>query len=35
MRKLDLELVEHGNLFAVHERIGMVQLIDEGVQKIK
>jgi hypothetical protein len=41
MRKLNLELVEHGNLFAVsiesplHERIAMAQLIDEEVQKIK
>jgi hypothetical protein len=40
MRKLNLELVEHGNLYAVliesplHERISMAQLIDEEVQKI-
>jgi hypothetical protein len=39
--KLNLELVEHGNLYAVsiesplHERIAMAQLIDEEVQKIK
>jgi hypothetical protein len=38
---VNLELVEHGNLFAVsiesplHERIAMAQLIDEEVQKIK
>jgi hypothetical protein len=41
MRKLNLELVEHGNLYAVsiesplHERIAMAELIDEEVQKIK
>jgi hypothetical protein len=41
MRKLNLELVEHGNLYAVsiesplHERIAMAQLNDEEVQKIK
>jgi hypothetical protein len=41
MRKLNLELVEHGNLFAVsiesplHERIAIAQLVDEEVQKIK
>jgi hypothetical protein len=41
MRNLNLELVEHGNLFAfsiespLHERIAMAQLIDEKVQKIK
>jgi hypothetical protein len=41
MRKLNLELVEHGNLYAVsmesplHERVAMAQLIDEEVQKIK
>jgi hypothetical protein len=41
MRKLNLELVEHGNLHAVsiesplHERIAIAQLIDEEVQKIK
>jgi hypothetical protein len=41
MRKLNLEMVEHGNLYAVliesplHERIAMTQLIDEEVQKIK
>jgi hypothetical protein len=40
MRKLNLELVEHENFFAVsiesplHERIAMAQLIDEEVQKI-
>jgi hypothetical protein len=41
MRKLDLELIEHGNLYAVpiesplHERIATAQLVDEEVQKIK
>jgi hypothetical protein len=41
MRKLNLELVEHGNLYVVsiesllHERIATAQLIDEVVQKIK
>jgi hypothetical protein len=41
MRKLSLEVVEHGRLHAVsiesplHERIAMAQLIDEEVQKIK
>jgi hypothetical protein len=41
MTKLNLELVEHGNLFVVsiesplHERIVMAQLINEEVQKIK
>jgi hypothetical protein len=41
MRKLNLELVEHGNLHAVsiesplHERIAIAQLSDEEVQKIK
>jgi hypothetical protein len=41
MRKLNLELVEYGNLYAasiespLHERIVMAQLIDEEVQKIK
>jgi hypothetical protein len=41
MRKLNLQLVEHGNLFAVsiesplHERIAIAQLVDEEVQKIK
>jgi hypothetical protein len=41
MRKLNLEMVEHGNLYAVsiesplHERIAMAQLNDEEVQKIK
>jgi ribonuclease HI len=41
MRKLNLELVEHGNLYVVsiesplHERITMAQLIDEEVQRIK
>jgi hypothetical protein len=41
MRKLNLELVEHGNLHAVsiesplHERIAIAQLIDKEVQKIK
>jgi hypothetical protein len=40
MRKLNLELVEHGNLYAIsiksplHERIARAQLIDEEVQKI-
>jgi hypothetical protein len=40
MRKLNLELVEHGNIYAVsiefllHERIAIVQLVDEEVQKI-
>jgi hypothetical protein len=41
MRKLNLELVEQGNLYVVsiesplHERIAMAQLNYEGVQKIK
>jgi hypothetical protein len=41
MRKLNLELVEQGNLYAfsiespLHERITMAQLIDEEVRKIK
>jgi hypothetical protein len=41
MRKLNLELVEQGNLYAVsiesplHERISMAQLSNEEVQKIK
>jgi hypothetical protein len=41
MRKLNLELVEHGNLYFVliesplHERIATAQLNDEEVQKIK
>jgi hypothetical protein len=41
MRKLNSELIERGNLYAVsiesplHERIAMAQLIDEEVQKIK
>jgi hypothetical protein len=41
MRKLNLELVEPSNLYAVsiesplHERIATAQLIDEEVQKIK
>jgi hypothetical protein len=41
MRKLNLEMVEHGNLYAVsiesplHERIAMAQLNDEEVEKIK
>jgi hypothetical protein len=41
MRKLSLEVVEHGMLHAVsiesplHERIAIAQLIDEEVQKIK
>jgi hypothetical protein len=41
MKKLNLELVEHGNVYSVsiesplHERIVMAQLIDEEVQKIK
>jgi hypothetical protein len=40
MRKLNLELVEHGNLYAIsiesplHERIAMAQIVDEEVQKI-
>jgi hypothetical protein len=40
MRKLNLELVEHGNLYAVSiesplpERFAMAQLVDEEVQKI-
>jgi hypothetical protein len=40
MRKLNLELVEHGNIYAVsiesplHERIAMAQRVDEEVQKI-
>jgi hypothetical protein len=41
MRKINLELVEHGNLYAVsiesplHETIAMAQLNDEEVRKIK
>jgi hypothetical protein len=41
MRKLNLELVERGNIYAVsiesplHERIAMAQLSNEEVQKIK
>jgi hypothetical protein len=41
MRKLNLELVEHGNLYAIsiesplHERIATTQLNDEEVKKIK
>jgi ribonuclease HI len=41
MRKLSLEVVEHGRIHAVwidsplHERISIAQLIDEEVQKIK
>jgi hypothetical protein len=41
MRRLNLELVEHRNLYVVsiesplHERVAMAQLIDEEVQKIK
>jgi hypothetical protein len=41
MRKLNLELVERGNLYAIsiesplHERIAMAQLNDEEVRKIK
>jgi hypothetical protein len=41
MRKLNLELVKQGNLYAIsiesplHERIAMAQLNYEGVQKIK
>jgi hypothetical protein len=41
MRKLNLELVKHGDLFAVsiesplHERIAIAQLVEEEVQKIK
>jgi predicted nucleic acid-binding protein len=37
MRKLNLEIVEHGNLYAIsiesslHERIAVAQLIDEEV----
>jgi hypothetical protein len=40
MRKLNLEMVEHGNLYAIsnksplHERIAAAQLTDEEVQKI-
>jgi hypothetical protein len=40
MRNLNLELVEHGNLYAVliesplHERNAIDQLIDEEVQKV-
>jgi hypothetical protein len=40
MRKLNLELVEHGNLYAVsiesppHERIARAQLVDEEIQRI-
>jgi hypothetical protein len=40
MRKLNLELVEHGNLYVIsiesplHERIAIAQLVDEEVQKI-
>jgi hypothetical protein len=40
MRKLNLEMVEHGNLYGIsiesplHERIAIAQLIDEDVQKI-
>jgi hypothetical protein len=40
-RKLNLELVDHGNLYAIsiesplHERIAMAQLTNEEVQKIK
>jgi hypothetical protein len=40
MKQLNLELVEHGNLYAIsiesplHERIAMAQLVDEEVQKI-
>jgi hypothetical protein len=39
MRKLNLEMVEHGNLYAIsikpplHERIAIAQLIDQEVQK--
>jgi hypothetical protein len=41
MRKLSLEVVEHGKLHAIsiesplHERIAIAQLSDEEVQKIK
>jgi hypothetical protein len=41
MRKLNLQLVKQGNLYAIsieyplHERISMAQLNDEEVQKIK
>jgi hypothetical protein len=37
MRKLNLEVIEHGNLYAIsiesplHERIAIAQLIDEEV----
>jgi hypothetical protein len=40
MRKLNLELVEHGNLYAIsiesplHERIDRAQLVDDEIQKI-
>jgi hypothetical protein len=40
MRKLNLEMVEHGNVYAIsiesplHERIAIAQLIDVEVQKI-
>jgi hypothetical protein len=40
MRKLNLEMVEHGNLYAIsiesplRERIAIAQLIDDKVQKI-
>jgi hypothetical protein len=40
MRKLNLELVEHGNLYTIsmesplRERIAMAQIVDEEVQKI-
>ena len=37
MRKLNLEMVEHGNLYAIstesplHERIALAQLTNEGI----
>jgi hypothetical protein len=40
MRKLNLEVVEHGNLYAVsiksplYERIARAQLVDDEIQKI-
>jgi hypothetical protein len=40
MKKLNLELVKHGNLYAIliesplHERIARAQLVDEEIQKI-
>jgi hypothetical protein len=41
MRKLNLEMAEHGNLYAIsiesplHERISLAQLVDEDIQTIK